>query len=77
MVNASLGEEQINSAAKRELGAFLCAVTHVFGAEEIPRAADLWLAALEQTGPANGRTEMFRDVTILATTELTRIGMAA
>jgi hypothetical protein len=40
---------QITNAAKKELGAFLCAVRQVFGHDEVERAADLWIASFEAT----------------------------
>jgi hypothetical protein len=72
MVKTTLEMERIGSAAERELAAFLHAVEQVFGAGEIRRASDFWLAALERIGPVHDRPEeVFRDVTIQATTQLT------
>jgi hypothetical protein len=74
MVSATLDMERVGSEAEKELAAFLSAVEQVFGSSEIHRAANFWLAALEQTGPFHDRPEeIFRDVTIQATTRLTDI----
>jgi hypothetical protein len=74
MVSATLDMKRIASAAEKELAAFLSAVEQVFGSSEILRAADLWLASLALVGPVHLCPEQtFRDVTIQATTQLTRV----
>jgi len=56
---------QITKAAKKELGAFLCAIRGVFGEEEVEHAADIWIAGFETNDWIDVDAEHFcRRVTI-------------
>ena len=56
---------QITNAATKELGAFLCAVSQVFGYGEVEKAADLWIARFEETDWIDSNKEhTCRQVTI-------------
>ena len=57
--------------AQRELGAFMSAVTEVYGSEEAIRSADDWLKEFEATHqPPNLRTRYWRQITIVAAEQL-------
>jgi hypothetical protein len=69
---------QITNAAKKELGAFLCAVRQVFGQDEVEYAADLWIAGFEMTDWIDSAEEQTcRQVTIRALAQLAEARMQA
>ena len=63
-------KEHLMASAERELGAFMKAVSELFGTEHARRAADDWLDELERldTLPETGRD--FRAITIAAAVRL-------
>src|SRR5689334_18583675 len=63
-------KEQLITNAERELGAFMTAVSELFGTEHAWRAADDWLDELERidTLPETGRD--FRAISIAAAVRL-------
>jgi hypothetical protein len=63
-------KEHLMTSAERELGAFMTAVSELFGTEHARRAADDWLDELERidTLPETGRD--FRAITIAAAVRL-------
>lgn len=63
----------VAAAAEKELGAFLNAVRQVFGPGAVPRAADLWILALDNTEDINSNPpQAFREISIGAVTWLTQ-----
>jgi hypothetical protein len=63
-------KEHLMASAERELGAFMTAVSELFGTEHARRAADDWVDELERidTLPETGRD--FRAITIAAAARL-------
>ena len=67
LVEFSSPVTQMTNAATKELGAFLCAVSQVFGYWEVEGAADLWVASFEATDWIEADKEQTcRQVTIQA-----------
>lgn len=67
MGNSISSVSKMSSAAQKELQAFLCAVSELFGDEKTQRAGEFWLKALESSEGvmANGE-KFFRQITIQA-----------
>ena len=62
--------EHLMASAERELGAFMSAVSEMFGAEHARRAADDWLDEFERMDTLPEIGSHFRSVTIAAAVRL-------
>src|SRR5580698_3730486 len=62
--------EQLMASAERELGAFMRAVSEMFGAEHARRAADDWLDEFERVDTLPEIRSHFGSVTIAAAARL-------
>ena len=62
--------EHLMASAERELGAFMSAVSGMFGAEHARRAADDWLDEFERMETLPETRSRFRSVTIAAAARL-------
>lgn len=73
MMTSASSTSQTIYFAEKELGAFLRAIAHIFGPDEVQSAGDLWMATLEQSCEPDPCTEkFFRNISIRATNQLSR-----
>jgi hypothetical protein len=73
MTTSASSTSQTIHFAEKELGAFLRAVAHIFGPDEVQCASKLWMATLEQSCEPDPCTErFFRTISIRATNQLSR-----
>ena len=66
---------QLLASAERELSAFVMAVNPMFGAEQVRKAAKIWIEELARTDWTIGKSAIdWRKVTIAAADRLVRRG---